>query len=284
MHSLLFLSVAAALAFSTSGLVDPGPVSASVATDVDSYPFAAPQSGPGLSLKKWTGVSLNKTYTGHLATVTDPRFFRFEVSPGGLPHLSKTSVTSVQRNCTYATNGGFFDMSTGAAEGNLIVNSTVLASFDSARANVGFTDDAVVFGYLAQGDVTVAGPYKWSHLMAGAGWVVRKGASYTAAAVANGEVSLAFAQEMAPRTALGVTAKGALLLLVVDGEEDIKAGADLYQMSDIMLSLGAVSAVNFDGGGSTVAVYEGEWVSSPTCTDTHVLCERAVSSITCIAM
>ena len=37
-------------------------------------------------------------------------------------------------------------------------------------------------------------------------------------------------EEMAPRTAMGVRANGTLLLLVVDGEEDIKAGASLYMM------------------------------------------------------
>lgn len=68
----------------------------------------------------------------------------------------------------------------------------------------------------------------------------------------------------------------------VYSEEDIDAGSNLYMLEDIFLTLGAQTAVNFDGGGSTVAVYKGAWVSKPTCDDTHVLCERAVSSITCL--
>ena len=82
---------------------------------------------------------------------------------------------------------------------------------------------------------------------------------------------------------MGVDGNGSLLLLVVDGEEDIKAGANLYMMQDIMLSLGAVQAVNLDGGGSTVAVYKGQWVSHPTCEDTPTACERSVSTITCLS-
>lgn len=81
---------------------------------------------------------------------------------------------------------------------------------------------------------------------------------------------------------MGYDASGKLYIVVVDGEEDIKAGADLYMIQDIMLSLSVVSAVNLDGGGSSVAVYDGKWVSKPTCDDTHVLCERAVSTITCL--
>ncbi len=94
-------------------------------------------------------------------------------------------------------------------------------------------------------------------------------------------VSLWHAQ--APRTAVGITAKGELLSLVVDGEEDIRAGANLYTMQDIMLASGALHAVNLDGGGSSDAVYEGRIVSHPTCEDTKVECERAVSTVTCIS-
>ena len=94
---------------------------------------------------------------------------------------------------------------------------------------------------------------------------------------------LCVADEMAPRTAVGVTADGSLLLLVVDGEEDILAGANLYMMQDIFLSLHAVAAVNIDGGGSSVAVYKGKVVSHPTCADTPVECERAVLTTTCVS-
>ena len=57
----------------------------------------------------------------------------------------------------------------------------------------------------------------------------------------------------------------------------------LYMLEDIMLAAGAVSAVNLDGGGSSVAVFHGRWASHPTCDDTKVACERAVTSITCVS-
>jgi N-acetylglucosamine-1-phosphodiester alpha-N-acetylglucosaminidase len=83
-------------------------------------------------------------------------------------------------------------------------------------------------------------------------------------------------------TAIGFDASGHMMLLVVDGEEDIKAGATLYMMEDIMLQVGVMEAVNLDGGGSSVAEYKGKWVSHPTCNDNSNPCERSVSSITCI--
>ena len=42
-------------------------------------------------------------------------------------------------------------------------------------------------------------------------------------------------------------------------------------------------AQNLDGGGSSVSVYNGEVISRPTCMDTPFVCERAVTSITCVS-
>ena len=83
-------------------------------------------------------------------------------------------------------------------------------------------------------------------------------------------------------TAIGIDQKGALQLVVIDGEEDIGAGANLFMLQDIMMALGSYHAVNLDGGGSSVAVYNGKWVSHPTCSDNKTPCEREVSTITCV--
>jgi len=58
----------------------------------------------------------------------------------------------------------------------------------------------------------------------------------------------------APRTALGVKANGDVLLVVVDGRADLphSVGATLAELGQLMLNLGCVSAMNMDGGGSSV--------------------------------
>ena len=43
-----------------------------------------------------------------------------------------------------------------------------------------------------------------------------------------------------------------------------------------------LSLQNLDGGGSSTSVYHGSVIDQPTCIDTSVICERSVSSITCI--
>ncbi len=56
----------------------------------------------------------------------------------------------------------------------------------------------------------------------------------------------------APRTALGVTDSGELILYTADGRNSIwSAGLSYAQLAQRMLDLGAVQAVNLDGGGST---------------------------------
>ena len=55
-----------------------------------------------------------------------------------------------------------------------------------------------------------------------------------------------------PRTAFGVTADGTIVSYVVDGRiENHSAGLTLAELADQMIALGAIHAINFDGGGSS---------------------------------
>lgn len=77
-----------------------------------------------------------------------------------------------------------------------------------------------------------------------------------------------------PRTGVGVTATGRILLVVVDGRKPRwSIGASVEEFAAIMRELGAVTALNLDGGGSTTMVVKGEVVNRPS--DGH---ERAISN------
>ena len=68
-----------------------------------------------------------------------------------------------------------------------------------------------------------------------------------------------------PRTGLGVTATGRILLVVVDGRQSRwSVGATMYRFAAIMKDLGAVDAVNLDGGGSSTMVVRGKVVNRPS--------------------
>lgn len=65
-----------------------------------------------------------------------------------------------------------------------------------------------------------------------------------------------------PRTIAGVDATGNLILVTVDGRlADGSEGFTLSEEAEFMRSLGAVQALNLDGGGSTAMAVEGELVN-----------------------
>ncbi len=62
-----------------------------------------------------------------------------------------------------------------------------------------------------------------------------------------------------PRTAIGIKADGSVFFVAMDGRQTgYSQGATLYEMADLMVAYGAITAYNFDGGGSTTMVLRNE--------------------------
>jgi hypothetical protein len=68
-----------------------------------------------------------------------------------------------------------------------------------------------------------------------------------------------------PRTAIGTTGDGRVLLAVVDGRQPgWSEGALLGELAELMRSLGAIDAINLDGGGSSTMVLNGKVINRPS--------------------
>ena len=67
-----------------------------------------------------------------------------------------------------------------------------------------------------------------------------------------------------PRTAIGLTGGGRILLVVVDGRRKGSQGVTLAKMGQIMRGLGARFALNLDGGGSSTMVVKGKIRNVPS--------------------
>ncbi len=67
-----------------------------------------------------------------------------------------------------------------------------------------------------------------------------------------------------PRTIAGVDAEGRTLLVTADGRQTTSLGLSIKEAADVARSLGMVSAINLDGGGSTTMVQDGQVVNSPS--------------------
>ncbi len=98
--------------------------------------------------------------------------------------------------------------------------------------------------------------------MGGGPWLVKDNSEFID--YAEEKFNDSFALKRHPRTAVGATSDGKLLMVTVDGRQAISRGATLPEMSAIMRRLGAVNAINLDGGGSTAMSVRGIVVNSPS--------------------
>ena len=61
-----------------------------------------------------------------------------------------------------------------------------------------------------------------------------------------------------PRTAIGQRADGVIIMIVIDGRVSSSDGCTLWEMAEMMIRYGAVTAGGCDGGSSVVMAYDGE--------------------------
>lgn len=108
--------------------------------------------------------------------------------------------------------------------------------------------------------------------------------SFGPALVVNGAVCVSNTQEVGkakasnPRTAIGIVDSLHYLFVVSDGRTDQSEGLSLYQLAAFMQGLGADTAYNLDGGGSSTLYFNGAVINNPT-TNGKTIKERGVSDI-----
>ena len=157
-----------------------------------------------------------------------------------------------------AINGDYY----GAQEKGYVIRNGTLYRDVSA----GDREDLVIykdgsFGIINESEVTAED-------------LVSKGAvqtlSFGPALVESGEVSVDAGDEVGramasnPRTAIGIKSDGTYIFMVSDGRTDESEGFSLLQLADMMEYLGAETAYNLDGGGSSTMVFKGSVVNTPT--------------------
>jgi len=106
-------------------------------------------------------------------------------------------------------------------------------------------------------------PDNWNSIkyaISGGPYLVKEGQRF----IDKQNFSRRFLWSKAPRTAIGYTKGGILILVTVDGRHPgFSEGATLPELSTIMRELGAYNAMNLDGGGSTQMVINGKLVNYP---------------------
>ncbi|GIH96633.1 phosphodiester glycosidase family protein [Planobispora siamensis] len=103
-----------------------------------------------------------------------------------------------------------------------------------------------------------------TYVMGGGVGLVRNGRVRITAG-ADGHASVNMMLRRHPRTMVGVTKSGGLILVTVDGRNPgVSVGASMVEAAQVMRWLGAKQAINFDGGGSTAMVIRNKVINRPS--------------------
>ena len=214
---------------------------------------------------------------GYLAIVENAApHFRVFGPHGGRPCALARETASAQR-CRYATNGGPFSTHAGACvAGAYISNGTTLGSSGGwAAAYFGVTASGEwAIGALNQ---TLASSWRVAWAVNGFSWLVK-----------GGVIDAPTSERHAPRTAIGISRTGRLIMLEIDGCEpysgcQLALGATERATAELLVAHGALHAINLDGGGSSTTVVNGTVINHPTSLDSWLpRAERRVGNIACV--
>jgi len=222
-------------------------------------------------------LSTYKDYNtnGYMAIIDNPidhfHVYYPELDNHSCGGRADSSETAAKKGCILATNGGPFNMvnTNDTCQGLIVSDGVVVLKDYTQFESFGLTKDGdFVFGDIQAADI---GTLNLDQLITGFGWLVEEG-----------KIIPDQGGEIAPRTAIGTDKEGRLMIFEADGEEDIKSGLTLYQTAVWFQKLGGYNVINLDGGGSSVMYYQQKVISKPTCDDTPKICERAVTTITCV--
>ncbi len=217
----------------------------SSAPDLDAD--ASTQDEPNIEILDVVGA----TFTGKLMIVHDPTCVTVGVAQN-LGFYGDTLVDMVNASGAIGgiNGGGFYDPNGtgngGTPDGVVIYDGELLYGEKTVA-------DTAVIDY--DGILHVGSMNGKQALELGARWAV----SFGPVLVVNGEKCDGLTGGLNPRSAIGQRADGAILLLVINGRQIDSFGATHEDVADVMLSYGAINALNLDGGSSSNMFYDGKY-------------------------
>ncbi|MFH8252302.1 phosphodiester glycosidase family protein [Microbacterium sp. B2969] len=175
-----------------------------------------------------------------------------------------TSAIAGDNGAVFAINGDYY----GFRDTGIEIRNGVLYRDEGAREGLAFYTDGTVRVY---DETTTTG----ADLLAAGVWNTL---SFGPAIVENGQIVDGIEdvevdtnvgnhsiQGEQPRTLVGVIDENHLVFVVVDGRDPgYSRGVTMTEAAQIMIDLGATTAYNLDGGGSSTMYFDGEVVNQPS--------------------
>lgn len=206
--------------------------------------------------------------------VSSPEYLKTALAQNayGRNVTEKTSEMAEDNHAILAINGDYY----GAQESGYVIRNGVIyrdTASDGQEDLVIYQDGS--FDIIQEDEITAQ-----ELVDSGAQQVL----SFGPALLENSTISVSQSDEVGkakasnPRTAIGMIDDLHYVFVVSDGRTSESTGLSLYQMAEFMQSLGAETAYNLDGGGSSTMYFNGEVVNNPTTNGSRIE-ERSVSDI-----
>ncbi|MFE5839211.1 phosphodiester glycosidase family protein [Arthrobacter sp. NPDC056493] len=174
-----------------------------------------------------------------------------------------TSEIAAAHDAVFAINGDYY----GFRDTGIVIRNGVVYRDEGARQGLAFYRDGTVKVYdeTATNAEQLVSDGVWNTLSFGPAIVQ---ASEIVDGIEDVEVDTNFGnhsiQGEQPRTAVGLIGTNHLVFVVVDGRSPgYSAGVTMTGMAQIMKDLGAETAYNLDGGGSSTMYFNGGLVNNP---------------------
>lgn len=194
------------------------------------------------------------TYKGKMLIVHNPQL----VQVGSIDSFGETGITLSQflnkYNAIACTNAGGFEDEGGTGKGG-IPDGIVIKNGQIVYGSAGGYYSGVV-GFDSNGFLHVGNMTGSEALSAG----IVSGTCFNGGPVLiqNGVRQTNFVSGINPRTCIGQTSDGSVLLVAIEGRMADSLGATFDDLADLMEQYGAVNACNLDGGSSSGLYFEGE--------------------------
>ena len=146
-------------------------------------------------------------------------------------------------NAIVATNGAGYNITTGQPAGLVVMNGVEYYPVSAPGFFAILKDGTAMIGTKADYEANKE--------------QIKEGiAAFGSVLVKNGKIDVTksanYTSNRASRTAIGITAEGKVVMMVLDGRQlPRSAGGAMEEIAQIMLEAGCVEAVNLDGGGSS---------------------------------
>ena len=208
-------------------------------------------------------IADNPKFKGYYLLVKDPSRIKIGLTSKLGTEGETTSEIANNNGAIAAINGGAFVDKTSVnwTGTGACPDGIVMSEGKKVWNSKEYEEKSDLFAITKKG-ILIVGQYSQKELEE---LDVQEALSFDPALIINGnKMDMTEEGGLAPRTAIGQREDGTIILLVIDGRSLSSVGASYTDVQEVLYKLGAINAINLDGGRSTTMYYYGNIVNSPS--------------------